>query len=118
MPPACVVKTHAVEISEVAQFITVCGASNLVEARCISSPLQGSSPAKTRAFSRPSRAHGHHLRPSTNCEKLSDLYIRLSNLQQIKVVQAGGIASHDLGACILRHSGQDLRQNLSGLWER
>src|SRR5262249_60793460 len=72
MPPACVVKTHAVEISEVAQFITVCGASNLVEARCISSPVQGSSSAKTWASSRPSRAHGHHLRPSTNCYKLSD----------------------------------------------
>src|SRR5438094_6001019 len=56
----------------VAQFIAVCSASNLAEARCISSLLQGSSLAKTRAFSRPSRAHGHHLRPSTNCYKLSE----------------------------------------------
>src|SRR4051812_33922838 len=50
-----------------AQFLAVCSASNLAEARCISSLLQGSSLAKTRAFSRPSRAHGHHLRPSTHC---------------------------------------------------
>jgi len=35
-------------------------------------PLQGASPAKTRASSRPSRAHGPHLRSSTNCEKLSE----------------------------------------------
>src|SRR5438874_2749549 len=61
------------EISPLAQFIAVCSASNLAEARCISSLLQGSSLAKTRAFSRPSRAHGHHLRPSTNCEKLSEV---------------------------------------------
>src|SRR5262245_38592979 len=33
---------------------------------------QGSSPAKTRASAKPSRAHGHHLRPSTNCYKLSE----------------------------------------------
>src|SRR6266480_2882425 len=58
--------------SLVAQFLAVCSASNLAEARCISSLLQGSSLAKTRAFSRPSRAHGHHLRPSTNCYKLSE----------------------------------------------
>src|SRR4029434_6689685 len=44
---------------------------NLAEARCISSPLEGSSLAKTRAFSKPSRAHGPHLRLSTNCYKLS-----------------------------------------------
>src|SRR5215475_1753723 len=41
--------------------------------RFISSPMQGSSPVKTWASSRPSRVHGYHLRPSTNCEKLSDL---------------------------------------------
>jgi hypothetical protein len=29
-----------------------------------------------------------------------------------------GIASHDLGAFVLRHSRQDLCQNLPGLWER
>ena len=50
-----------------AQFITFCSASNLAEARYVSSPVQGSSPAKTWAPLKPSRAHGHHLRPSTNC---------------------------------------------------
>ena len=30
-----------------AQFISVCSASNQAAARCISSPVQGSSPAKT-----------------------------------------------------------------------
>ena len=54
-------------VSRFAQFITVCSAYNLAEARHISSPVQGSSPAKTWASSRTSRAHGHHLRPSTNC---------------------------------------------------
>jgi hypothetical protein len=54
-----------------AQFIRFCRASNLAEARRISSPWQGSSPAKTRAASRPSRAYGHHLRPATNGEQLS-----------------------------------------------
>jgi MFS family permease len=39
-------------LSHVAQFITLCSASNLAEARRFSSPLQGSSPAKTRASSR------------------------------------------------------------------
>jgi hypothetical protein len=38
-----------------------------------SPPWQGSSPAKTRVSARPSRAHGHHPRPSTNGETLSDL---------------------------------------------
>jgi energy-coupling factor transporter ATP-binding protein EcfA2 len=50
-----------------AQFLTLCSASNLAGARRISSPWQGSSPAKTRASSMPSRAHGPHLRRSTNC---------------------------------------------------
>ena len=49
-------------------FITFCSASNLAETRCISSPVQGSSPVKTWASARPSRVHGHHLRPLTNCE--------------------------------------------------
>src|SRR5262249_32499938 len=31
----------------IAQFITFCSASNLAEARCFASPVQGSSPAKT-----------------------------------------------------------------------
>jgi hypothetical protein len=44
----------------------------MAETRYIFSLLQDSSPAKTRAFSRPSHAHGHSLRPSTNCYKLSD----------------------------------------------
>ena len=55
-----------------AQFITHCSASTLTEKRTIFSPCQSPSPAKTRPPSRPSRARGHHFRPSTNCEKLSD----------------------------------------------
>jgi len=39
-----------------APFLTLCSASHLVEARRVSSPLLGSSPAKTRAPSMPSRA--------------------------------------------------------------
>src|SRR5439155_26002422 len=38
----------------------------------ISFPLPGSLPAKTRASLIPAHAHGHHLRPSTNCYKLSE----------------------------------------------
>ena len=55
-----------------AQFLTRCSASTLAEKLTTCSPLQSPSPAKTRTSSRPSRAHGHHLRPSTNCYKLSD----------------------------------------------
>ena len=58
--------------SHVAQFLPLCSASHLAEARRLSALWQGASLAKTRAFSRPSRAHGHHLRPSTNCYKLSE----------------------------------------------
>jgi hypothetical protein len=39
-----------------------------------SPPWQGASPAQTRVSSWPSRAHGHHPRPSTNGETLSDLF--------------------------------------------
>jgi hypothetical protein len=53
--------------TDFAQFLAVCSASNLAAARCISCPLQGSSLAKMQTSSRPSRAHGHHLRPSTHC---------------------------------------------------
>jgi hypothetical protein len=59
-------------LPRVAHFLSVCRASNLAEARCISSPVQGASPAKTSASSTPSRAHGPPLRPSTNGEKLSE----------------------------------------------
>ena len=52
-----VATTKTVYSNAAAQFIAVCSAYNLSEARCISSPLLGSSLAKTRAFSRPSRAH-------------------------------------------------------------
>jgi len=45
----------------------------LVEARRLSSPWQGASPATTQASARPSRADGHDLRPSTNGSTLSDL---------------------------------------------
>ena len=59
------------DVFDFTQFLTLCRAENPAEARYLSAPLQGSSPAKTRTSSRPSRAHGHHLRPSPNCEKLS-----------------------------------------------
>ena len=52
---------------------TTCNFSHFVACtiwRRLSSPFQGASPAKTRASSRPSRVHGPHLRPSTQCEKL------------------------------------------------
>ena len=55
-----------------AQFITLCSGCNLAEARRIPSLWQGSSPAKTRGSSMPSRPHRPHHRPSTNCDKLSD----------------------------------------------
>src|SRR5499433_2406840 len=55
-----------------AQFLTLCRASNLEEARRVSSLWHGASSAKTRAFSMPSRAHGPHLRRSTNCSQLSE----------------------------------------------
>ena len=63
----------AMAVGSVADDQAVCSASNLAEARCIACPLPGSSLAKTQTFSRPSRAHGPHLRPSTICEKLSEL---------------------------------------------
>src|SRR5215471_8025043 len=55
-----------------AQFLAVCSASTLVEKLITFSPLQSSSPAKTRTSSRPFRAHGHHRRPSTTCSTLND----------------------------------------------
>src|SRR5262247_2586726 len=61
-----------VYVSLVAQFLAFCRAYNLAEARRLSAPWQGAAPAQTRAASRPSGAQGHYLRPSTNCEKLSD----------------------------------------------
>src|SRR5262249_17017761 len=57
---------------EFAQFITLCSASILAWKRTSFSPFQRPSPAKTRTSWRPSCAYGHHLRPSTNCYKLSD----------------------------------------------
>ena len=50
----------------VAQFLTLCRASHLAEARRLSALLQSLSPAKTRVSSLPSRAHDHHCQPSTN----------------------------------------------------
>jgi IS1 transposase len=44
-----------------AQFLTLCSAYNPEEAWRVSSLWQGSSPAKTRASSMLSRAHGPHL---------------------------------------------------------
>src|SRR5262249_792431 len=49
--------------------------------------------------------------PSLTC------YIQLGDPRQIKVIQAGGISPNDLRVFVLGHSGQDLRQNLAGLWE-
>ena len=60
------------KITSVAQCLTPCSAYNLAGIRRISSPMQGLWPAQTRASSRPSRAHGHHFRPSTNCDRLSE----------------------------------------------
>ena len=57
---------------KVAQFLTLCSADNLAEARRVPSLWQGSSPAKARASSRLSRAHGHHLRSSTHCSQSCD----------------------------------------------
>jgi hypothetical protein len=48
-------------LERIAQFITFCSASHLAETRCISSPMQGASPAQTWASWRPARAHGHYL---------------------------------------------------------
>jgi hypothetical protein len=56
----------AMVVQCLAQFRVMCSASNLGEARYVSSPVQGASPAQTSAASRPSRVHGHYLRPSTN----------------------------------------------------
>jgi hypothetical protein len=49
----------------------LCRASPLAEARRLFFPWQSAWPRKTRASSRPSPTHGHHLRPSTHCETLS-----------------------------------------------
>src|SRR5262249_22342210 len=57
---------------EFAQSLTLCSASNLKEARRVSSLWPGASPAKTRASSMPSRAHGPHLRRSTHCSQLCE----------------------------------------------
>jgi len=76
--------------SQIAQFLTLWSASNLAEARCLCSPLQGSSPTKTRASSRPSRAYGPHLRPSTHCEKLSEASLGCKrNIMRTLVHRAG-----------------------------
>src|SRR5262249_15838626 len=76
----------------VAHFLTCCRAANLGETRCISSPVQGASPAQTRAASRPSRAHGHHLRSSTNCEKLSDIRMPLTVSSGLRPLPPAGDA--------------------------
>ena len=55
-----------------AQWLTRCRASHLAEAQRLSSALLRPSPAKRRASSRSSRAHGHHLRPSTHGETWSE----------------------------------------------
>jgi hypothetical protein len=58
-------------IMQVTQFLTVCRAYNLAEALHISSPLRSPSPAKRRASSIPSRAHGHHHGPTTNHDQVT-----------------------------------------------
>src|SRR5262249_24881281 len=52
----------------VAQALTLCRASDLAEVQRLSSPWQDASLAKTRAASRPARAHSHHRRPAPSCE--------------------------------------------------
>src|SRR5215510_1018969 len=53
----------------------LCSAYTLAEKLTIFSPFPSPSPAKTRTSSRSSRAHGHHLRPATNCDKLSAIFL-------------------------------------------
>ena len=77
-----------------AQFIAVCRASNLAEARCISCPLQGSSLAKPQTFSRPSCAHGPHLRPSTHCYKLSEPCNQFNETKRRLAERFGGASQH------------------------
>src|SRR5262245_37120651 len=47
LPPTHPLNTWAHSLFPVAQFLTLCSALHLAEAQHISSPLQGSSPAKT-----------------------------------------------------------------------
>jgi hypothetical protein len=56
----------------VAQFITICSASNLAEALSMSSPFQSPLRAQRRASLMATHSSGPHLRPPTNSEKLSD----------------------------------------------
>ena len=58
---------------QVAQLLTRGRASHLAEARRLSSPLHRPSPAKRRDASMSPHAYGHHHRPSTHCEKLSEV---------------------------------------------
>jgi hypothetical protein len=44
----------------------------MAEARRLSSPWQGASPAQTRAAAKPSRAHGPHCRSAPHCETRRD----------------------------------------------
>src|SRR5262249_40429949 len=67
------VRSHCGSVRQVAPFLTVGGASNLAEARRLSSPLQRLSPATRRAASIPPRAYEHHHCSSTHCYQLSDL---------------------------------------------
>src|SRR5215471_5439390 len=69
------------------------------------------------------RTRAEYPRPQRNSgqEKMwafAYLYIQLGDPRQIKVIQAGSIAPNNLRVFVLGHSGQDLRQNLLGLWER
>jgi hypothetical protein len=91
-----------VSVTRFAQFIILCSASNLAEVRCISSPRQSASPAKTRASSGLSRAHGHHLRPSTNCYKLSVLSKGIARSASPKPTAERMKAQRDNSAAVIR----------------
>src|SRR5439155_558431 len=56
--------------NKLAPFLTLCSASNLAEARCIPSPWQGLSPAKTCASSRRSRAPAPDVTPDALANNL------------------------------------------------
>lgn len=58
-----------------AHVLPLCRAPHLAEARRLSSPVQGASPAQTHASAMPSRAHGLHLQlrhPALNGAKASE----------------------------------------------
>jgi hypothetical protein len=59
-------------ITDLAQYLTLCRAYNLAEARRLASPVHSPSRAKRRASSRPPRVHVPHCRLATHCETWSE----------------------------------------------